>query len=123
VLVPTEQTQTFEEALFEYRTSRGLTQEELAREVGVASITMSRYETGKSKGVQSERVARLLEKMTGVAPPRPARVLKRAAARRRERTTAKLREARLRVQEAEGRALAHEAQARRDRGAEPGTGK
>jgi transcriptional regulator with XRE-family HTH domain len=74
--------QTFEEALHAYRTKRGLTQAQLAAEVGISSITMSRYETGGSNGVQSDRVAALLTEMVGQPAPRPERVLARQEARR-----------------------------------------
>lgn len=54
------------DALTSYRKTRGITQETLAEEIGVSSITVSRWETGARK-IDTELVPVISEK-TGIAP-------------------------------------------------------
>lgn len=68
-------------SLKNYRTSRGLTQNALAKELGVASNTVSRWEIGKRK-VDGDLVPMISEK-TGIPKselrPDLAELLKEAA--------------------------------------------
>ena len=53
-------------ALKNYRVARGLTQDALAKELGVHSITVSRWETG-ARSIDPDLVSFVAEK-TGIAP-------------------------------------------------------
>lgn len=52
--------------LKDYRTGRGLTQDALAKELGVHAITVSRWETG-ARQIETDLVPRIAEK-TGIPP-------------------------------------------------------
>lgn len=52
--------------LKDYRTAKGLTQDALAKELGVTNITVSRWETGARK-IERKLLPMVAEK-TGIAP-------------------------------------------------------
>jgi transcriptional regulator with XRE-family HTH domain len=51
--------ETINERIVDLRTSRGLKQKELAELVGISPSQISRIETGKSKNITADTIARL----------------------------------------------------------------